>query len=286
MGTNLPTADSTSGPAGNDPQTAVRRDCLILGSGRSGTSLTAGLLANSGYFMGDAIYEVGITQGNPKGQFEDPEINGINEDILGPPLRAYRHSRFNKLFHPRRRRDTKVHYFQRWLAAIPQSVHIGASAELLARIKAVTARRPFAFKDPRFSYTLPVWRPYIGDAVLICVFRHPAVTAASIVTECQRAQYLHDLPMDAERALRVWQLMYRHILEIHHPAGGDWMFVHYDQIMDGSALDRIAGKLNAPIDTSFADPTLSRSRPAGAISKRALEIYRRLCELADYREAD
>jgi hypothetical protein len=286
MRIDFPTADSAGRDTPEDPRTAVQRDCLILGSGRSGTSLTAGLLANSGYFMGDAIYEVGITQGNPKGQFEDPEINGINEDILGPPLRAYRHSRFNKLFHPQRRRDIRVRYFQRWLAAIPKSVRISAPAEVLNRIKAVTARQPFCFKDPRFSYTLPVWRPYIGNAVLICVFRHPAITAASIVTECKRAKYLHDLPMDTKRALRVWRQMYRHILEIHHPAGGDWMFVHYDQIRDGSARELISARLNAPIDTSFADPTLRRSRPAGTVSKRVMAIYRRLCELASYREVN
>jgi hypothetical protein len=45
------------------------RNCLILGSGRSGTSLAAGILAQAGYFMGDELWPVNI--GNPKGQFED-----------------------------------------------------------------------------------------------------------------------------------------------------------------------------------------------------------------------
>jgi hypothetical protein len=257
------------------------RNCVILGSGRSGTSLTAGLLAKSGYFMGNAVYQ-DANIGNPKGQFEDAEVNAINEELLGPALHAYRRAIFNKLFRRRSREDMKVRYFQRWLAAIPKSVRIEASPELIERIKALTAKQPFCFKDPRFSYTLPVWRPYIGDAVNICVFRHPAVTAASILNRCKHAEYLRDLPMDTARALRVWQSMYEHILELHYPAGGDWVFLHYDQILDGTGLDRLAKRLDARIDTSFADPALRRSKPVDSIPRPVLRIYHRLCELAGY----
>jgi hypothetical protein len=278
---SLPSAPA-SPLTGNDIRPAIAaRNCLILGSGRSGTSLTAGLLANSGYFMGDALYKV-INSGNPKGQFEDPEINGINEDILGPPLREYRRRPINKLFRRQLRRDVKVNYFQRWLAAIPPSVRIEASPQLINRIKAITARQPFCFKDPRFSYTLPVWRPYVGDAVFICVFRHPAVTAASILNRCEQVEFLRNLSMDAPRALRIWQRIYERILDLHYPAGGDWLFVHYDQILDGSALDAIAAKLNAPIDKSFADPELRRSRPTGEVPQRMLKLYHELCALAGY----
>jgi Uncharacterized protein conserved in bacteria len=56
------------------------RNCLILGSGRSGTSMVAGTLASAGYFIGDNLYP--RLASNPKGFFEDPEINAINEDLL------------------------------------------------------------------------------------------------------------------------------------------------------------------------------------------------------------
>ncbi len=55
-------------------------NCLILGSGRSGASMVAGSLSQSGYFMGDNQF--GSKQGNPKGLFEDEEIDGINEALL------------------------------------------------------------------------------------------------------------------------------------------------------------------------------------------------------------
>ena len=47
-----------------------QRNCLILGSGRSGTSMAAGILARAGYFMGAELWPADI--GNPKGYFEDP----------------------------------------------------------------------------------------------------------------------------------------------------------------------------------------------------------------------
>jgi len=56
------------------------KNCIILGSGRSGTSMLAGCLAKSGYFMGDNLYPA--REANPKGFFEDPEINAINEMLI------------------------------------------------------------------------------------------------------------------------------------------------------------------------------------------------------------
>src|ERR1700726_1587163 len=62
------------------------RNCIILGCGRSGTSLASGLLAGSGYFMGDHLYPP--SEGNPKGYFEDQDVNAINEDLLEPVIPA------------------------------------------------------------------------------------------------------------------------------------------------------------------------------------------------------
>ena len=49
------------------------KNCLILGSGRSGTSMIAGILHKAGYFMGDNLYPP--RSANPKGFFENWEIN-------------------------------------------------------------------------------------------------------------------------------------------------------------------------------------------------------------------
>jgi hypothetical protein len=254
------------------------RNCLILGSGRSGTSLAAGTLARAGYFMGDALWPE--NEGNPKGQFEDQEVNGINEDLLGEIVPLPSDGWLRKL----RLRTHPMREGQRWLAALPLRATIPCPPYLATRIEVVTARTPFCFKDPRFSYTLPAWRPYLKDTLLLCVFRHPSVTAASMLKEIERADYLRDLKMDAAQLLEVWDSIYRHVLEIHYPRGGDWLFVHYDQLLEGTAYSTIEERLGVRLDPEFADRRLKRSEAATAAPARALELYRRLCDLAGYPE--
>jgi len=84
---------------------------IILGSGRSGTSMVAGTLAKAGYFMGDHLYPG--RESNPKGFFEDPEINGINEALLAQivPKRPRLFGRW--LFRSRPLQ------WQRWLGRVP-----------------------------------------------------------------------------------------------------------------------------------------------------------------------
>jgi len=251
------------------------RNCLILGSGRSGTSMAAGVLARAGYFMGDHLYAA--SEGNPKGGFEDPEINGINEDLLAQVLPRRPWWIVGDLLFP-----TRLGYGQRWLAEIPAGTIIPCPPPIRARIDMVTRRQPYCFKDPRFSYTLPAWRPHVGDALFLCVFRHPAITVASILREVQRARYLRNLTMTADRVMRVWELMYTHVLRIHYPAGGEWLFMHYDQFFEPEALTRLGRTLDAPVDRTFPDRALNRSIPLARIRPQLLTAYRELCALAKY----
>ena len=251
----------------------MSRDCLILGSGRSGTSFAAGMLAAAGYFMGEALWSG--NDGNPHGYFEDREINSINEELIEPLT----FTRSLRRFLPGSRHPDGFH---RWLAIVAPGTVISCPRRLARRIEAATRRRPFCFKDPRFCYTLPVWRPYVGSTALICVFRHPGVTANSILTECRRADYLKQMKMDFSRALGVWEAMYRHILEVSYPAGGDWLFVHYDQLLNGSAAQRFESLLQAKVDTKFADPQLKRSTSSDSIPQHITHLYERLCRLAEF----
>ncbi len=248
---------------------------MILGSGRSGTSLAAGMLTGAGYFMGEELWPASM--GNPKGYFEDREVNSINDVLLAPltpakPARGLRRWISGEGY--------PLGKFQRWLAVVPPGTSIPCPPKMLERIKGATSHRPFCFKDPRFCYTLPLWRPYIGNAAMICVFRHPGITANSILTECGRAEYLKGIRMDFGRALEVWEMTYRHVVEVHYPLGGDWLFVHYDQLLDGSARARIEALLQAKVDHEFADRELRRSAKAERIAPRMLHLYERLCKLA------
>ena len=129
--------------------------------------MVAGTLSQSGYFMGDRPLKV--TDANPKGYFEDAEINSINEDILDSvaPKRPPLLGRWFCL--------NRAQYSNRWVARIPLGVEIAASASTMARIRNCVTREPFCFKDPRFCYSLPAWRSSLRDTVFVCVFRPPAV---------------------------------------------------------------------------------------------------------------
>ena len=75
--------------------------------------------------------------------------------------------------------------------------------------------------------------------------------------------------------------MYRHVLEKHTHLG-EWEFVHYDQILDGSALPRLKRLLGARIDAGFADERLKRSPSDSRVPALAAALYDELCELASF----
>jgi hypothetical protein len=251
------------------------RNCVILGSGRSGTSLTCGLLANANYFMGDDTYPG--DEGNPNGYFESAEINGINEELLAQVVPKRPRGLVGNLFF-----RARTPHLQRWLSAVSVNTQFHPSRDLLARINNLTQREPFCFKDPRFSYTLSIWRPFLRNAVCVCAFRNPSTTAESILSECKRDPYLRNLSITYEQALKIWALMYQHILEIHYPAGDDWLFVHYDQLLDGSAADRFETTLHASVNRRFPDSSLTRSKPRKPVPTEIRKMYDRLCRLAGH----
>jgi hypothetical protein len=225
--------------------------------------MLAGTLGQAGYYMGEHL--VPADEGNPKGYFEDDEINAINEELLYPVTPVAWQGR----------------YGWRWFASIPLGTPLAASPALAGRMQAQTSRTPFCFKDPRFCYTLPAWRPFLPDTRCLCVFREPMRTARSIVKECQTADYLAGLPMDLGQALEVWTLMYRHVLEVHRHSG-EWVFLHYDQLFQDSGLDRVQAALGMPVDRRFPDPGLKRSSAEGPLPSDTLRVYRDLCQLAGY----
>lgn len=253
------------------------RNVLIMGSGRSGTSLAAGALATGDYYMGDNLLEA--DSGNPKGYFEDRRVNNVNEDILDPLVPGQPLGIVGELLFPDR-----LKYGRRWIAEIPLEAEIPEPDGIEEEIRRLVGRRPFCFKDPRFSYTLPVWRPLLPDETgFVVVFRDPLVTARSMVKETSRVY--PRLRFDIERGLRVWTCVYRQILDRHVPEGGSWLFVHYDQFFGSrEALSRLEKFSGLEVSADFPDRDLRRTQapPDVAVPSEATDLYERLCERAGY----
>lgn len=249
------------------------KNCIILGSGRSGTSMLAGTLAQSGYFMGDNLYPA--RESNPKGFFEDPFINGINEQILSK-VRFGLKEWGKRLLSGRHFSDG-----QRWLEIMPEGSKFCSSNFIDEQIVAAVSKAPFCYKDPRFSYTLPLWRKFLKEAVFICVFREPSLTAFSIVKECNDMEYLHSLPMSFEYALEVWYHVYINILKTHMQQG-EWLFIHYDQVLSEDGISKIEAITDAIADKTFPDRNYKRTTSEVAVEQKYNVVYSRLCELAGY----
>ncbi len=251
------------------------RNVIIMGSGRSGTSMVAGCLAKAGYFMGKRFPRPRAS--NPKGFFEGAEINRINEKLLSQvvPKRPFLTGKWTHKNLP------KNH--QRWLAYVPPDAQIESSSSIDRRIRKLCSNQPFCFKDPRFCYTLPVWRPFLSDTVFVCIFREPSRTVSSILKECQSVKYLRSLNMTSSQAFIVWTEMYKRILDKHRYKG-DWLFIHCDQIIKGVGLDRLENVTGALVDRSFVEKTLLRSIPQHEVPDSTQKMYKKLLDLAEYND--
>ena len=255
-------------------------NCLILGCGRSGTSLTAGLLSKAGYFFGSNPVEA--HNANPKGFFEDHLVNYVNERIMAERVG---YSRLHQWLAPWLGR-VPYRPSQLWLAIIDEPTQWKPDKPAQWIISELVSREPYAYKDPRFSYTLNAWRPYLNRCRLVCVFRDPRVAAVSISKEAATAPYCKNLSIGPEHALRVWQAMYRQILDFHCTDDSEWLFVEYEQLVAGTAIESMSKFLNAEIDGEFPDRRLNRSRPADIpLDDDVRNLYERLQEKANTTQA-
>jgi hypothetical protein len=231
--------------------------------------MLGGIMYNAGYFMGSSL--IPLRETNPKGFYEDGLINLINEEILS----VYKSSGNNPA-------DG-----QRWLSAIPADVVINnITPSIEKNINDAIRQVPFCYKDPRFCYTLPVWLKYVDDdTIFLCIFRSPEITIKSILKECSVVDYLADLYIDEEIAYDIWIKIHTRILTYQKELKQRLIFVHYNQVCDGSIISMLSSTLDAKISNDFVEKNLSRIKSTGdVIPAEAVEIYNTLCELAHYND--
>lgn len=239
-------------------------NCIVLGSGRSGTSMVAGTLQNGKYFFGASL--IPARGANQKGFFESGLINRTNEMIL-------------------KEKTPKMHYGHRWLGSLSleKTKKFSLSGKIINEMKTHVNKQPYCYKDPRFCYTLSVWIPYFKNTRFICVFRHPNNTITSIMKERRDAKYLKGLKISATKIQVMWKLMYKHVLR-RHIHFGDWLFVHYDQMFNSIILDKIEAFLNTKIDRTFPERRLKKKIPGGIkLENETQKIYTELCTLSGYK---
>jgi hypothetical protein len=238
--------------------------------------MLAGTLGDAGYYMGGTMLPP--TPSNPKGYFESAEINELNNELIAS-VATVRPSGPLGYFYPWRLSRGLL-----WLADIDVELSLQPTAKQATQIREFVSQKPFCFKDPRFCYTLGAWRPVLDDTAFLCIFREPGRTLSSIKKDV-RERYLRErysgFYLTQHRALRAWTSMYKHVLE-KHSKEGPWLFVHYDQILDGSAIPRIEDAIGVKVNADFVDPNLKRSQASGKLPEQTLQVYEHLCTRAEY----
>jgi len=126
------------------------RPVMILGMHRSGTSLTASLLAGSGIDLGQRL--LGAGRGNVRGHFEDLDF----QELQGLALRGLGLG--------------EAGYTRQPGIRLPPLVR-GRAERLVA--ERMAAGRPWGWKDPRTVLFLEDWNELLPAAVHIVVFRRP-----------------------------------------------------------------------------------------------------------------
>jgi len=252
---------------------------LILGSGRSGTSMVAALFRNSGIYQGEALLPA--TDSNKYGYFECKYINRINDRLIERMLQWWKgNRRLRPYLSPVAHRDPRCY----WTAAPRRLRFIEPLGWEWKQMRPFTERQPFCYKDPRFNLTLPIWHHYVPGAVRqIVVFREPHKTVDSMLRD--RQMYDPPLAFDARWGYLSWYRNYRRLLR-ELSRDGQWLFVHYRQVLSGEAMPAIEAFAGTRVDASLIDPGISKTQTVepdrstrGA--RRCGRLYQELVERAE-----
>lgn len=181
--------------AGNERQVVI-----VLGPGRSGTSLAMQVLHSLGMQLSPKLLPG--SAGNPKGFLEDEEIVNLHKALMqkldlhpGDPVP-------DNWYHGKEAR-TYISEFQKVIDT---------------RLSAIPG--VWGFKDPRTATFLPLWhralnRPGIIPVYILAV-RHPATVVASLRAETDRSVAANEL------------LWLERTVDALYYTGGDCFIVHYE----------------------------------------------------------
>lgn len=135
---------------------------VVLGMHRSGTSVTANLLNALGAYVGPEQALLPAGPENPKGYWELRRTMELNDMILATASATWR---YPVDFSPDK-------------LTIEQRANIQESIKKLVLDMSVTPCT--LLKDPRFSLTLPLWKPFLDPCIYIHVTRDPLEVARSL----------------------------------------------------------------------------------------------------------
>jgi hypothetical protein len=250
---------------------------IILGSGRSGTSVTASLFDGTGAYMGENSH--GRRPANPFGFYEDAEVNLLNDHLILRMLRVGWRKFYWRIGPAIHRNPNGL-----WLASPRAIREVSIPEEVRDRMCEHFRQQPFCLKDPRFSITLQAWRQHLPrDTRFVAVFRDPDRTVDSMLREATES-YDPPLPLTVRWAYTSWYRMYWTLLR-DFSRWGEWLFVSYDQVLDECALPALEKFCGAALKRENIRPWVSRAQraknPGLRIARRCQRIFDELRKRAE-----
>ena len=220
----------------------ANRIIVILGSGRSGTSLLMQVLASMNMSVSENLISANLS--NPEGLFEDVDIVEIHKKLL---------------------RQLNTHPY----LPLPEGwMNTDAVQEAKSNLNQVLKQRVdssfniWGFKDPRTNAFLPLWfrlfNPLKITPIFILTVRHPEATIASFLKQYNEPMYMSEI---------AW--LTRNIDALHH-TGADCFIVHYEdwftrpkelaqELLLYTGLDNYFSKDLDSILPKIVKPNLNRS---------------------------
>lgn len=188
---------------------------VVLGMHKSGTTLLAKTLHHSGIPMIDHVAQGSYDDG---ATYERRSTRAINSDILG---------------------DHGVLSYQVTTAPSPDQIpgHITAAARAL---RETHAGETWGFKDPRTLLTFDFWRPLLGHATLIGIYRDPDEVGA---------HYSQGRPKSplAAASLHAWRVYNQQLLRIASE-NPEMLLLEYARLMsDDREFRRFADFVGRPL---------------------------------------
>jgi hypothetical protein len=241
---------------------------LVVGVGRSGTSLFTGLLGRLGFAIPQP--EIQADETNPKG-FGEPQW------VVD--------------FHRRLMRRKRVTVFDARPAAWERTAEVSADPEVLtdlrAWLKGELAQAPdVVVKDPRIGWFLPLWQRASDDVGapprFVQMLRHPAQILTSAKThygtwqtDASRAAAWINVTLETERATRgaaSTNVLYPDLL-------ADWA-AEMRRVGADLGIERLAtlDPAQHPAAAELVDPSLFRNRTGW----EGLDVPPRVVELAEH----
>ena len=225
-----------------------KRVISVLGMHRSGTSWLIGSLQQRGLFLGK--HQI-WNEFNLRGNRENEDIRQLHDGIL----RANGGSWDN----PPLRVEWEPSHFEQ-------------ARRILAEY---AAHSTWGFKDPRALLTLNGWLRLLPDLEPVGVFRHPSRVARSLERRDK---------MPRERALELWLLYNRRLVELHRRSGFPILSFDDEPATLEEKLARVAGMLGLESGT-VEEPFLAeelRQSPADeqALPDAVQALHGELCVLS------